>query len=85
MLTAVKNCRYAFQFASEELQKDAEIYGLVVKDDDYFYHIVDPCTGRRFDIPMMSTNDPDYKSRYIYNMKLRESSPDTFEKMLSWD
>jgi hypothetical protein len=85
VLAAVNHCKYALQFASEELQKDEDISGLVEKNDSYFWHIVNPRTGDRYDIPMLSPVHPEYYFKYIYNMKIRETSPDTFEKMLRWN
>jgi len=55
-------------------------------DPDYaYYMIMDPSTGSRFDIPMLSPLDPGYLFKYIYYMKLRETSPDAFRKILNWD
>ena len=56
-----------------------------VERDQYYYNIMNPDTGRRFDIPMLITTSPSYYYKYIEFMKLRERSPDTFEKVLSWD
>lgn len=54
------------------------------KDDDYYYNIVNPVTGRRFDIPMLSTADPYYAKSYIDYMKTREFNPDSFEAIMRW-
>lgn len=85
VLAAIKNCKYAFQFASDELQKDESVYSLVEKDDSYYFHMVDPRNGERYAIPLLGRTDPKYYYQYVYNMRLKESSPDTFEKMLRWD
>ena len=55
------------------------------KDDSHYYNMVNPGTGKRYDIPMLSRIDPEYFFKYIYYMKLKESSPDVFEKLLWWE
>jgi len=57
----------------------------VVKDNSYYFDLKDPRTGLRFDIPMLDTLSPTYFYDYVYYMKLKESSPDTFEKVMRWD
>ena len=54
------------------------------KDNKYF-EILNPDTGLRFDIPLLSPLDPDYYYNYIYYMKLRERSPETFNKLIGWE
>jgi len=56
----------------------------VNKDDEYF-STVDPNTGKRFDIPMLSTSDPNYFVKYVEYMKIREKNPTRFKKILNWD
>lgn len=53
-------------------------------DKDYF-NMLNPETGLRYDIPMTSPVDPTYYFKYIYYMKLKERSPDTFQKILNWE
>jgi len=55
------------------------------KSDAEYFDVLDPKTGLRFDIPMLSRVDPGYFFKYIYFMKIRERSPDTFERILRWD
>jgi len=85
VLAAMANNTNAFQFASQKLQKDEELASQVEKNDSYYYNMVNPRTGRRYDIPMLSPIDPKYYWEYVYRMKIKESSPNTFEKMLNWD
>lgn len=66
---------------NEQEQEEKEI----VKDDKYYYHIMNPATGMRYDIPMLSPLDPDYYFQYVHAMKIRETSPDTFKRIMSWD
>ena len=54
-------------------------------EDHKYFMMMNPETGVRFDIPMLSALDPEYYFKYIYFMKMKEQSPDTFEKMLRWD
>lgn len=54
-------------------------------DDSYYFNMVNPDTGKRYDIPMLSPIDPDYYYQYVNYMKIKETSPDTFEKILNWD
>jgi hypothetical protein len=55
------------------------------KTNNEYFDTFDPRNGMRFDIPMLNTTDPRYYYKYIDYMKMREQSPDTFEKVLSWD
>lgn len=50
-----------------------------------YFDIIDPNTGVRYDIPMLASTDPDYFHSYIYYMKIRERSPETFERILNWE
>jgi hypothetical protein len=56
-----------------------------VKENNYYFNILDPDTGERYDIPMLSTMDPEYYWKYIDMMKTKQYSPDTFERVLNWD
>lgn len=55
------------------------------KTNSEYFDTFDPETGLRFDIPMVSPNDPDYFYTYIYYMKLRDRAPETFERILNWE
>jgi len=57
----------------------------VVKDDSYYFDLKDPRTGLRYSIPMLDTLSPTYYYDYVHYMKLKEKSPDTFEKVMRWD
>jgi len=52
-------------------------------DTDY-YNMLDPDTGYRFAIPMLDESAPGYYFRYIYHMKLKERSPETFNAIMNW-
>ncbi len=56
-----------------------------IADDKRLFVIVNPATGRKYDIPMLSRTAPDYYLKYVYFMRLKESSPSTFEAVMSWD
>jgi len=85
VLEAIKNTPHAFQFASERLQKDKTLNASVIKDDSYYFNIVNERSGERFSIPMLDPGAPGYFYKYVNYMQLRERSPDTFEKVLKWD
>ena len=53
--------------------------------DEEYFNTLNPETGLRYDIPMVSPVDPTYYFKYIYYMKLKERSPDTFQKILNWE
>ncbi len=89
---AIKNNISSLPFASEKLQKDEELLSYVQDEikklpnpDSYYFHMLDPKSGYRYDIPMLTTMDPVYYFKYVSCMKMKEQSPDTFEKMLRWD
>ena len=56
-----------------------------IKDDNYYFNMVDPETQNRYNIPMLSPVDPGYYYEYIYYMKMKEKTPDTFNKILGWE
>ncbi|EIF51362.1 DUF4116 domain-containing protein [Sulfurovum sp. AR] len=85
VLEAVKNNPHSLQFADDKLQNDEELLSYVTKDDSYYYNLVDPRNGFRYDIPLLSPNDPVYYFKYIRYMKMKEQNEDTFEKILRWD
>ena len=66
-------------------ERENQAKSSVVKDDSYYFDLKDPRTGVRYDIPMLDTLSPGYYYDYIHYMKLKESSPNTFEKVMSWD
>lgn len=53
--------------------------------DAVYYNMVDPETNLRYDIPLVSPLDPSYYFKYVYYMKLKESSPETFKKIMNWE
>lgn len=53
--------------------------------DEEYFNMLNPETGLRYDIPMVSPVDPTYYFKYIYYMKLKERSPETFQKILNWE
>lgn len=89
---AIKNNISSFPFASVKLQKDEELFSYVQakikklpNPDSYYFHMLDPRSGYRYDIPMLMRSEPAYFYKYVDYMKLKERSPDTFEKILRWD
>lgn len=72
-------------FIKEE-NEETKVYVEKTKSiDEQYFNIVNPETGLRFDIPMVSPVDPNYFFQYIYYMKLRERSPETFQNILNWE
>ncbi len=61
------------------------IFKSTQEENSYYYNMVNPQNGMRYDIPMLNTLDPDYFFKYVNFMKIKERSPETFEKMLMWD
>lgn len=75
----------AKMFITEE-NEETKVYVKKTKSiDEQYFNIVNPETGLRFDIPMVSPVDPNYFFQYIYYMKLRERSPETFQNILNWE
>ena len=85
VLAAISDNPHALQFASEILQNDIGISSLVIKNDAYYFNVVDDRSGSRFSIPMLDSGAPGYFYKYVNYMQLRERSPETFEKVLNWD
>jgi len=55
-----------------------------VERDQYYYNIMNPETGERFDIPLLIKTNPSYYYKYINYMKIRERSPETFATIMNW-
>ena len=53
-------------------------------DWDYF-NMIDPRSGLRYDIPLLSPTNPLYFTKYVHMMKLKEESPELFEKIIRWE
>jgi len=49
-----------------------------------WFNIVNPETGRRYEIPMLDTLDPDYVFKYVEMMKTKEETPELFDKIMDW-
>lgn len=59
--------------------------GTTTKGVEYYFNIMNPDTGFRFDIPLLKLIDNDYKTRYAYYMKLREEKPEEFKEVMAWN
>lgn len=57
---------------------------MVVKDNAYYASMKDPKTGFSYNIPMLRFDDPDYIYKYIEYMKMKETHPEQFERLLKW-
>jgi len=55
------------------------------EENNYYYNMLDPRTGQRYEIPMLTRMDPAYYYKYINFMKMKERSEETFSKILNWD
>lgn len=53
------------------------------KPDLYYWNMTDE-KGKRYDIPLLSPKDNDYRDKYVSAMKLKEEDPETFARMLKW-
>lgn len=51
---------------------------------EYFAE-TDPKTGKRYSIPMLNTKNPQYFTRYVEYMKLKEKHPEQFQKIMNWE
>jgi len=49
------------------------------------FMIMNPKTGRRFDIPLLDRNSPSYFMSYVDYMKMYEQDPVAFKKILEWN
>lgn len=70
---------------SNTVHREKSSFSSKHEEDQYFYNMVDPVTGKRFDIPMLNTQDPNYYFKYIKFMKIKEISPNTFDTLLRWN
>ena len=83
VLEAIKNNPHSIQFSSEKLKRDQELLSYVTKDNCYYWHSFTD-DGYRYDIPLLMPTDPRYYFKYIYFMRIKERSPDTFKKIINW-
>jgi hypothetical protein len=56
-----------------------------IEEDHRLFDIVNPDTGKKYDIPLLSSVDPEYYFKYVNFMKLKECSPSAFEAAMRWD
>lgn len=54
------------------------------KEDKAFFNEKDKKTGKRYDIPMLSKTDHDYRENYIQAMRLKKEDPESFARMMDW-
>jgi hypothetical protein len=52
-------------------------------EDKKYYNMKDE-NGNRYAIPMLSKEDPEYREKYIYYMKLKEKDEAAFNKVMNW-
>ena len=45
-----------------------------IKDDSYYFNIMDPKTGKRYNIPLLEKTGSYYQD-YVHYMKIKETSP----------
>jgi len=50
----------------------------------YYMDIIDPRSGKPYNIPLLNQGDPDYLADYAYYMQLKEQDPAAFAKILNW-
>lgn len=74
-------------FVNKNVNEEVDIQTSVSPQntDLMYWNIKNPDTGLRYDIPLLVRTDPEYMFKYIHYMKIRETSPETFEKILNWD
>ena len=55
-----------------------------MKEDKKLFNTMDPKTGKRYEIPMLSKNSYNYRENYIEAMRLKIEDPQSFERMMDW-
>jgi len=55
------------------------------KTDAEYFDEINPVTGLKYDIPFLSYSDDNYYDEYVRYMKLKETNPALFNKILMWD
>ena len=55
-----------------------------MKDDKKLFNTMNPDTGKRYEIPMLSKTDHDFRENYIEAMRLSIEDPQAFKRMLDW-
>ena len=75
---AVQTTEEVVQTTEENIDKPSK------KDDNYYFDILDPKTGLRYNIPLLEKTGSYYQD-YVHYMKIKETSPSTFDKIMSWN
>lgn len=74
------------RFLAEDEPTDNVTLGEVPGNpDSVYFNMVNPDSGLRYDIPMLSPVDPGYYFKYVYYMQMKEDSPETFNKIINWE
>lgn len=55
-----------------------------MKEDKKLFNTMDPKTGKRYEIPMLSKTSHDYRENYIEAMRLKQEDPESFARMMDW-
>ena len=55
-----------------------------MKEDKKLFNTMDPKTGKRYEIPMLSKTSHDYRENYIEAMRLKIEDPESFTRMMEW-
>lgn len=61
--------------------------GIKEREEEYlaYLNMKDPSTGKPFAIPLLDYTDPEYSSKYVDLMKMREYNPQGFKKIMEWN
>lgn len=73
------------QDTKQQIKEPTSVGGAETKDRSYYFSQVDPKTGQKYRIPNLSTFSSDYVATYIKYMKMKESDPDKFTKIMNWN
>ncbi len=55
------------------------------KGDSYYFGLVDENTGFKYNIPLLDASAPGYYFKYVYYMRLKERSENTFSQLMGWN
>ena len=56
----------------------------MTEEDKKLFNTMNPETGKRYDIPLLSKTDHNFRENYIVAMRLRLENPEAFSRMLNW-
>lgn len=83
-LNQIKRDETPVKDIEDEASKMANMAGAIEKDiihtDEEYFQMVNPDTGKHYDLPLISPTQDGYRNAYICAMRMKTVNPELFKK-----